>query len=95
MQRSRYAAGRLGGIAGLSVLQADTPMFKEFVVSFEGAGKSVAEVNAALMKQDIVGGHDLSTEFSALGQAMLVCVTEVHSKGDIDALVDAVQEAVQ
>jgi len=95
MQRARYAAGRLGEIASLSVLQADTPVFKEFVVSFGGAGKSVADVNAALMKRDIVGGHDLSTEFPALGQAMLVCVTEVHSKDDIDTLVDVVREAVQ
>ena len=59
------------------------------------SGKSVADINAVLAAKNIVGGHDLSATLPALGQAALVCVTEVHSKEDIDALVGALEEAVQ
>jgi glycine dehydrogenase subunit 1 len=43
----------------------------------------------------IYGGIDLSTQFPELGQSLLVSVTEVHSKKDVDRLVKSVEQAVE
>ena len=61
-------------------------------MSFDGTGKTVAEINQLLLKRGIFGGKDLSTEFPELGQSALFCVTEIHRQADIDALVVAVRE---
>ena len=89
--RARYAARLIAGIPGLSVPWADG-CFKEFVVSFDGAGKTVAEVNGALRIMGIFGGKDISDEGLGLGQAALYCVTEMHSAADIRRLVAALTE---
>ena len=62
------------------------------MVNFDGTGKTVAEVNKALLERKIFGGKDLSAWFPGLGQSALYCVTEVHTKGDLDALVGALKE---
>ncbi len=91
--RSHYAAKRLGEIPGVRILLS--PAFvKEFVVSFDGAGRTVAEINKALLERRIFGGKDLSDEFPELGQSALFCVTEIHRQGDIEALVEAIEEAL-
>jgi glycine dehydrogenase subunit 1 len=91
--RSHYAAKRLGEIPGVRILLSPA-FFKEFVVSFDGTGKTVAEINQLLLKRGIFGGKDLSTEFPELGQSALFCVTEIHRQADIDALVVAVREVL-
>jgi glycine dehydrogenase subunit 1 len=92
MQRSAYCAGRLSKIPGVKAPAYSGPFFKEFVVDFNGTGKSVAAINKALLERKIHGGKDLSAMFPALGQSALYCVTEVHTKGDLDALVGALTE---
>ena len=91
--RSHYAAQRLREIEGV-----ETPFrggfFKQFVVCFDGTGKTVAEINRALLERGIFGGRDLSTSFPWLGESALYCVTEVHAQADVDRLVDAVAEVV-
>ena len=57
-----------------------------------GTGRTVAEVNRALAAAGMHGPLDLSGRFPALGQSALVCVTEVHTKDDIDRLADAVAD---
>lgn len=91
LQRAHYAAKMLDAIPGVSVPQS-SGFFKEFVVSYEGTGKSVAEINAALLARGIFGGIDLSTSFPELGQSALVCVTEVHSQADIDRFAAVLSE---
>jgi glycine dehydrogenase subunit 1 len=94
MQRSQYAAARLGAIPGVRAPGLQAPFFKEFVLDLTGTGRTVAEVNRALADAGIHGGHDLSREFPQLGQAALVCVTEAHTADDIDRLAAAVAAAV-
>ena len=62
------------------------------MVNFDGTGKTVGAINAALRERGIFGGHDLSEEFPDLGQSALYCVTEVHTKADIDRLAAAIKE---
>ena len=89
--RSHYAAKKLGELPGVEI-KLSPSFFKEFVVNFDGTGKSVAEVNKALLGHRIFGGKDLSAEFPELGQSALYCVTEYYDQADIDALVSAVEE---
>ena len=58
LMRSHYAASRIAGIPGVAVRWPG--FFKEFVVDFNGLGRTVAEVNAALRGRSIFGGGDLS-----------------------------------
>lgn len=94
MQRSQYAAARLSELPGVEAPALESPFFKEFVVSFDGTGKEVAEINAALRRRGIFGGKDLSREFPSLGRSALYCVTETHTKDDVDRLVEALSEVI-
>jgi glycine dehydrogenase subunit 1 len=94
MQRTRYAMQRLARLPGVRLPFAATPHFTEFVVDFNGTGKTIAEINLALLARDVFGGKDLSAEFPELGQCALVCVTEVHTQGDIDRLAATLQEVL-
>jgi glycine dehydrogenase subunit 1 len=93
LRNSAYAARRIEEIEGLRVLWP-SGFFKEFVVDFNGTGRSVAAVNEVLRGKGIFGGKDLSADFPELGQAALYCVTEIHTADDITALVSALNEAV-
>ncbi|MGD0612313.1 MAG: aminomethyl-transferring glycine dehydrogenase subunit GcvPA [Anaerolineales bacterium] len=92
--RSRYARQEIGKVRGVRTDLFTAPHFKEFVVNFDGSGKKVADINAALLERDIFGGKDLSREFSWLGESALYCVTEVHTREDIDRLVSALEEVL-
>jgi glycine dehydrogenase subunit 1 len=93
LQRSHYAARRIGDLPGVSVRWGG--FFKELVVDFGASGRTVAEVNAALRERAIFGGGDLSASHPALGQSALYCVTEVHAQDDIDRLVEALAEVTR
>ena len=95
MQRARYAMKKIAQIEGVKVLFEQSPHFKEFVVNFDGTGKTVADINRALLVRHIFGGKDLSGEFPELGQSALYCVTEVHTQADIDRLVSGLREVLK
>jgi len=85
--RAHYAADQIGQLPGYTV-QTATPFFKEFVV---GCPRPVAAVNAALRERGIIGGYDLTQDEPHLKDAMLLCVTEMNSKAEIDELVAALR----
>lgn len=93
IKRSHYAARRLAEVPGVGIRFGDA-FFKELVVDFGGTGKTVAGINAALRERGIFGGYDLSRHFPDLGQSALYCVTELHTKNDLDGLAAAVREIV-
>ncbi len=94
MARTCYTMLRLDRLAGVRAPGFDAPHFHEFVVDFNNTGRTVAQINAALLQRDILGGKDLSQEFPALGQSALYCVTEIHTQADIDRLAATLQEVV-
>lgn len=94
LQRVAYVAARLETLPGVKAPLFAAPHFKEFVVNFDGTGKTVKEINKALLGHHIFGGKDLSPWFPALGQSALYCVTEIHTKADLDRLVDALEQVV-
>ncbi|WIV11647.1 aminomethyl-transferring glycine dehydrogenase subunit GcvPA [Proteiniborus sp. MB09-C3] len=92
MQKSLYATEELSKIKGVKGSRFNSIGFKEFVVDFNDTNKTVKEINERLLDKGIFGGKDLSEEFPELGQVALYCVTEVHLKEDIDALINALTE---
>ncbi len=53
-----------------------------------------AEVLSGLMEKGILGGYDLSLDYPELGNAILVCTTEMRSEEDINAYAKAMQEVL-
>ena len=92
LYKSNYAQKKLAGLKGVTMPYAASHSFMEFVLNFDGTGKTVAEVNKALRAKHIFGGYDLSREMPQLGQSMLLCVTEKTALSDIDKLADALAE---
>lgn len=92
IQKSLYAVKRLNEIKGVKGSRFKGMNFKEFIVDFNGTNKTVKEINRELLNKGIFGGKDLSSEFPELGQCALFCVTEIHTKTDIDKLVTAIEE---
>jgi glycine dehydrogenase subunit 1 len=93
LQRSHYAARRIAELPGVRVRWPG--FFKELVVDFTDTGRTVAEVNAALLARGIFGGGDLSRSHAGLGQCALYCVTEVHTQEDIDRLARELAEVTR
>lgn len=89
MQRAAYLKKCLVGLPGLTLAHPNAIHFREFVVNFDSSGKTVAAINTALRAQGIFGGYDLSGLFPELGQAALLCVSELHTQADLDQLVHA------
>jgi hypothetical protein len=66
------------------------PFFKEFVVK---CPTSVARINQHLIREHgIIGGYDLGQDYAHLKNHMLLAVTEMNQKDEIDALASALKE---
>ncbi|MBI2952769.1 MAG: aminomethyl-transferring glycine dehydrogenase subunit GcvPA [Chloroflexi bacterium] len=87
VQKSHHAAERIAALPGYSLAFA-APFFKEFVVR---CPRSAADVNAHLLKHNIVGGYDLAAIDARLADCMLLCVTEMNTREEIDCLVEALK----
>jgi glycine dehydrogenase subunit 1 len=94
MSKAYYAMQLLSEIDGIEVPVFKAPHFKEFTVNFDGTGRTVNEMHRGLLERQVHGGKDISREFSRLGETALYCVTEMHSKEDIDRLVLALEQVV-
>ena len=90
---ANYTAKMLDKIPGVQSPAIGDAIWKEFVVRFEN-GVTALGVHEGLLKRGLHGGWILTDEFPALGESMLFCATEVHSKEDIDELIQAVEEIV-
>ena len=93
VSRARYAAKCLAEVPGVRIVWPDTT-FKEFVVNFDGTGKTVAQINDLLRARGIFGGKDISDSGGALGQSALYCVTEIHTAADIRRLAATLKEVL-
>ena len=93
--KAHYAASQIAELPGYSLPFTRGAFFQEFVVQCPA---SPGEINRRLLEENILGGLDLTVSpyREPLGErvdrGMLVCVTEMNSKEDIDALVSALGE---
>lgn len=83
MKNTGYLKKLLKDIPGVS-LAFEVPTFKEFVVKTEEAP---AEINKRLWEQRILGGFDLGRMYPELKNHILLCVTEMRSREEIENLV--------
>jgi len=84
-QKAHYAAQEIAKLDGFSVW-SDAVFFNEFVVE---CPMPVADLNDALLDYD---SYDLGQSFDQLKDHMLVAVTEMNSKDEIDDFVSALAE---
>ncbi|MHB1131999.1 MAG: aminomethyl-transferring glycine dehydrogenase subunit GcvPA [Chloroflexota bacterium] len=88
LQKAHYAAEQLVALPGFS-LAFTSPFFKEFVLR---CPRPAAAVNAALLARGIVGGYELGRDYPDLDDCLLLCVTEMNTRAEIDRLVAALAE---
>ena len=81
--KSHYAADQIDKLDGYSV-ERSQPFFNEFVVT---CPVPVQQINDRLLLSGIIGGYDLSSDYPDRPNQMLVCVTEMNGKAEIDELV--------
>ena len=86
LQKSHYAAVEIAKLPGYALAFPGLPFFKEFVIQ---TPIDPGAINETLMAQGIIGGLSLTPHYPALGNAMLVCVTEQRTREEIDAFVAA------
>ena len=83
--KAHYAAGRITKLKGYSLVFSK-PFFKEFAIR---CPVSPPQINRALFNKGIIGGLDVSP---MIDNAMLLCVTEMNTKQEIDQLVEILGE---
>jgi glycine dehydrogenase subunit 1 len=87
-QNAHYAARRIAEIPGYT-LCSDAPFFHEFAVC---CPKPVEDINTHLLDHGILGGYDLSRDYPSLKNQMLIAVTEMNTREEIDALCEVLEE---
>jgi glycine dehydrogenase subunit 1 len=84
----------LSEIRGIRTPVFQSSHFQEFTVNFDEARISAQEVNRRLIEKGIQGGKDISKEYPELGQTSLYCVTEIHSRLEIERLRDVLEQSL-
>jgi glycine dehydrogenase subunit 1 len=90
--KAHYAAGRIAALSGALKgygLWSGQTFFNEFVVR---CPKPVEEINEHLLEHGILGGYDLGKDYPGLENHMLIVVTEMNSKEEIDDFYDVLKE---
>ena len=90
--RTGYLRRRLGSVAGVKVPFGGRAHVRDLVISFDGTGRTVAEVNRALLQRGIFGGRDVSADYPWLGQAALYGINDTTGAAEIDRLADVLAE---
>ena len=83
--KAHYAASLIGGIPGFSIPYQGT-FFHEFTVR---CPVPPGEINRRLLERNIIGGLDIS---GLTPNGLLLCVTEMNTREDIESLASALSE---
>jgi len=86
-QKAHYAASELSKVRGYKV--SSETFFHEFVME---CPSPASEINAHLLEHGILGGYDLGQDYPSLANHLLIAVTEMNSKEEIDTLVEVLSE---
>jgi glycine dehydrogenase subunit 1 len=87
--KAHYAAEQLSRIKNMGLCFGE-PFFHEFALCVD---RPAGEMNAHLLEHGILGGYDLGQDYPALQNYLLVAVTEMNTKEEIDSLVEVLSEA--
>jgi glycine dehydrogenase subunit 1 len=86
--KAHYTAQQITSLPGYR-LWSDAPFFNEFVVKCPAP---VSEINELLLDHGILGGYDLGKDYPEMATHMLVAVTEMNSREEIEMLVNVLSE---
>ena len=87
--KSHYAADQIDALEEFTVTR-EKPFFNEFIVR---CPKDVPGINLHLLEDwGIIGGYDLGKDYPHLQNHMLIAVTEMNTRDQIDDLVTALKE---
>lgn len=81
--KAHYLAQQLTRLPGIELVTSQ-PFFNEFVIRLQ---RPVSEVQERLLQDGILFGLDLSQSYPELGESVLLCVTELRTKNDLDQVV--------
>ncbi len=98
LQLRHYTEQKLSSIEGILVPRFQATHFKEFVFSIDEPKEkrfSVQKIMEKISQEKILGGIPLNQEFPKLGESALVCVTELHTKENIDRFAASIQHALE
>ncbi len=90
IQKANYALENITQIKGIE-RKFSGSVFNEFVVSFSG---DLKKIEHALRKKSVLPGLHIGEFYPELEDSLLVCVTDIHRKEDIDFLVSCLEEAM-
>ena len=86
-QNTNALVEKLSAIDGVECAMSG-PRFHEAVLKLS---KPVAEVLSALADKNILGGYDLSQDYTELENCLLVCATEMRTEKDIEQYAEALE----
>lgn len=86
-QKAHYAADQIGKIPGFTV-DSEKPFFHEFVVK---TPVPAVDINQYLLDNGILGGYELAKDYPGLENHLLMAVTEMNSREDIDVLCEVLE----
>ncbi len=89
--KAHYAADIISKIPGYQSY-GRTSFFNEFCIR---CPKPVSEINEILLEHGILGGYDLGKDYPALKNHMLLAVTEMNTREEIEFLAEVLSEAVE
>lgn len=87
IQNANYTKKQLAQVTGVEIVFSQ-PFFNEFVIKLT---KPVKDVNRKLLEKKMIGGYDLGLDYSELANHMLVAVTEIKTKVEIDQFVQELE----
>ncbi|OGD30446.1 MAG: glycine dehydrogenase (aminomethyl-transferring) [Candidatus Aminicenantes bacterium RBG_13_63_10] len=91
IHKARYALETLAEVPGVEP-RFSGRVFNEFVLQLP---ENWAAVDTGLRGKDILAGVELERDFPELKDCVLVSVTEMHTKEDIDRLASSLREALR
>jgi len=87
IQKAHYAKTKLRE-AGFEIV-FEGPSFNEFIIK---CNSSISAINRALLEIGMIGGYDLGRDFEQLENHMLIAVTELRTKEEIDEFVAEMED---
>ena len=87
LQKAHYAYEKIRQLNNFEPAFS-SPFFNEFVIKCN----DINNLFLKMKENDIVPGLDLGKYYPELKNHMLICVTEMHSKEDIDNLIKIMEE---
>ena len=95
LAKTYYAINQLKKLDSIKAPYFKTAHFREFTITLNNEQHSISKLANNLLAEHIHGGINLKKEFPEIGETMLFCVTEMHSKEDIDRFVQVLERSLE